>query len=160
MRYDIETRELPEQTIISIRDQVPPADLPSFIGRSFDDLTGHVRLLSIPVVGEPFAIYHSFGPDAIDAEIGLPVGGHVEATGRITTREMAAMTAAETLHVGPYEELGGAYAALEAWIGDHGFQTIGPVRERYLEGPGMSVAPGAYRTLVSMPIARVPVLAS
>ncbi len=160
MRYDIETRELPEQTIISVREEVPPADLPAFIGRSFGDLFGHVRLLSITVAGEPFAIYHAFGADAIDAEIGLPVAGHVEATGRITTRELPAMTVAETLHVGPYEELGGAYAALEAWIGDHGFEAVGPVRERYLAGPGTGVAPAAYRTMVALPIARVPVLAS
>lgn len=160
MTYDIETRELPEQTIISIREQVPPADLPSFVGRSFGDLTGHVRLLSIAVTGEPFALYHTFGADAIDVEIGLPVAGHVEASGRIATRELPAMTVAETLHAGPYEELGGAYAALEAWIGDHGFETVGPVRERYLDGPGTGVVPSAYRTMISMPIARVPVLMS
>jgi effector-binding domain-containing protein len=160
MTYDMETRELSAQTVISIREQVPQVDLPSFIGRSFGQLLGHVRLLSIPVMGEPFAIYHAFGIDAVDAEVGLPISGHVEATGRITTRLLPAMTVAETLHVGPYGELGGAYAALEAWIGDHGWTTVGPVSERYLVGPGPAVAPSGYRTMVSLAVARVPVLAS
>ena len=158
MTYDV--RELPAQTIISIRERVMPAELPSFIGRSFGDLFRHVRLLSIMVVGEPFAIYHSFGVDAIDAEIGLPILGPIEASGRIATREMPSMTVAETIHPGPYEGLAEAYTALGGWIADHGFETDGPVCERYLDGPGTGAAPSAYRTIISMPIARVPVPAS
>jgi len=159
MTYDIETRELPGQTVISIREQVPPADLLAFIGRSFGDLFGHVRLLAIAVAGEPFAIYHSFGADAIDAEIGLPIHGHVEAAGRISTRELPPVTVAETVHAGPYEGLADAYAELTQWIEANGFEVVGPVRERYLDGPGSEVAPSAYRTIIAMPILRVPVLA-
>lgn len=156
MTYDIATRELPGQTIISIREQVPPADLPAFIGRSFGDLFGHVRLLAIPVAGEPFAIYHTFGADAIDAEIGLPIHGHVEAAGRIATRELPPVTVAETIHAGPYEGLADAYAELTRWIEANGFEVVGPVRERYLDGPGTDVAPSAYRTIIAMPIVAVP----
>ena len=155
MTYDI--REIPEQTIISIRERVMPADLPSFIGRSFGDLFRHVRLLAITVVGEPFAMYHSFGADAIDAEIGLPVAGPVEASGRIATRELPASSVVETVHSGPYEGLAQAYVALDTWIAEHGFEVAGPVAERYLDGPGTGVAPSSYRTVIAMPIARVPV---
>ena len=155
MTYDI--REIPEQTIISIRERVTPADLPSFIGRSFGDLFRHVRLLSISVVGEPFAMYHSFGADAIDAEIGLPVAGPVEASGRVATRDLPPSTVVETVHSGPYEGLTQAYAALDTWISEHGFEVVGPVTERYLDGPGTGVAPSAYRTVIAMPIAQVPV---
>lgn len=160
MTYDIETRELPEQTILSIRDLVPPVGLPTFIGRSFEDLFGHIRLLSVAVTGEPFAIYHSFGADAIDAEIGLPVADGVIATGRISTRVLPATTVAETVHAGPYEGLTDAYTALTTWVADQGFEAIGPVRERYLDGPGTGVAPSAYRTIVAIPIALAPVVMS
>ncbi len=158
MTYDV--RELPAQTIISIRERVMPADLPAFIGRSFGDLFRHVRLLSITVAGEPFAIYHSFGADAIDAEIGLPVVGPVEASGRIATRDLPPTTVVETVHAGPYEGLAATYAALDGWIAEHGFEADGPVRERYLDGPGTGVAPSEYRTIIAMPIAQVPVPAS
>lgn len=158
MTYDV--RELPAQTVISIRERVRPAEIPAFIGRSFGDLFHHVRLLSITVVGEPFAIYHSFGADAIDAEIGLPVAGPIEASGRIATREMPPTTVVETIHTGPYEGLAEAYAALDAWILEHGFEVVGPVCERYLNGPGTGVAPSGYKTVIAMPIARVPVTAS
>jgi effector-binding domain-containing protein len=158
MTYDIETRELPGQTAISIREQIRPADLPAFIGRSFADLIGHARLLAIPVAGEPFAIYHSFGADAIDVEIGLPIHGPVEATGRISTREMPPVTVAETVHAGPYEGLADAYAALAQWIEANGFEVVGPIRELYLDGPGSDVPPSAYRTIIAMPILRIPVL--
>ena len=67
-------------------------------------------------------------------------------------------TVAEVLHVGPYEELATAHAALAAWIERNGFEAVGPVRERYLNGPADGVPATAYRTIIEMPIAEAPVL--
>jgi effector-binding domain-containing protein len=82
----------------------------------------------------------------------------VSAAGRIQDRVLPAMTVATTLHIGPYEEFGHAYAALTDWIDLHHAETAGPVRERYLNGPGDGVAPAEYRTEVEMPIVAPPVL--
>ena len=107
-------------------------------GRLFDREDGTPR-------GEPFVIYHAFGPDSIDAEACLPVPTAVRTRENIEYRELPAVTVVETLHVGPYDELGQAYQALTEWIEDHGFEAAGPVRERYLNEPGPDVPPSAYR---------------
>ncbi len=62
------------------------------------------------------------------------------------------MTVARTLHVGPYEALGGAYDAVTDWIRGRGFELAGPMRERYLNGPGDNVTPAEYRTEVEIPV--------
>lgn len=59
---------------------------------------------------------------------------------------------AGALHVGPYEDLGAAYAALEDWIRQRGYEIAGPFQERYLNGPGDGVTPSDYRTVVEIPV--------
>ena len=66
-------------------------------------------------------------------------------------------TVVETLHIGPYDELPNAYAALSGWIAQNGLEPVWPVRERYLNEPGPDVPPTAYRTVIAMPIAEVAV---
>jgi effector-binding domain-containing protein len=157
MVYEVSLRDLPDQRIISVRDRVARSVLPVFIIRSLDDLRGHLRLLGVGAVAGPFVIYHAFGPDEVDAEVCVPVAGDVIAVGRISTRLLPGSTVARTVHFGPYEELGSAYAALIRWIGPRGFDACGPVRERYAEGPSGEALPAAYRTVIDLPVTRAAV---
>ena len=157
MSYDINQHELRAQPVISIREQLAQEQLPAFFGRAFGELYAHLGRHGTPPRGEPFVVYHAFGPGGIDAEVCLPVPTVVPATDRITYKELPAMTVVETLHVGPYDELGQAYLVLDQWIDDHGFLAAGPVRERYLNEPGPGVSPATYRTIVQIPIAPVAV---
>lgn len=160
MTYDISVREAPDQPILSIRRRLAEAALPDFIGHAFGELYDHLRLLAVEAFGgEPFVVYHDFGPQGIDAEVCVPLSGGVKASGAITARVLPGGTVATTLHVGPYDELAGAYAAVTAWIAQNGFEVAGPVRERYLNGPADDVPPTAYRTVIEMPVAAVAVAA-
>jgi effector-binding domain-containing protein len=152
MVYEIATHHVEPQAIVSIRGRRQQDDLPAFIRAAFSDLLGRLRLLGVSPSGPPFVIYHGFGADGIDAEVSVPIDQSVTATGKVESRVLPAMTAARTLHVGPYEKLGGAYAALTDWTADHGFESAGPIQERYLNGPGDCVASSEYRTEIDMPI--------
>jgi effector-binding domain-containing protein len=85
----------------------------------------------------------------------------VTANGRIQSRRLEPVTVARVLHIGPYEELGVAYEALNAWIREHDYEVAGPVRERYLNGPDTVKTPEGYRTEIDMPVVsiRVPAMA-
>jgi effector-binding domain-containing protein len=155
--YQVVTREIAPQSIISIRDRHRQSELPSFLGWAFGDLFSHLKVLGVEPGGPPFVIYHAFGPDGIDAEVCVPVGQPVSASGRSETRELPAMTVAETLHVGPYEELEAAYTVINDWIAGHGYEAAGPVQERYLNGPGDVASPAEYQTEIEVPIVRVAV---
>ena len=157
MGYDIIQQDLGPQPVISVRERLGQGQLQTFFGRAFGDLYAHLGRHGVPPLGEPFVIYHSFGPDGVDAEGCLPVPRGVPVTERVGYHELPAISVVETLHIGPYDELGQAYQALSDWIRDHGLEAAGPVRERYLNEPGPDVPPAAYRTIVQVPI--VPVAA-
>jgi effector-binding domain-containing protein len=152
MDYLVATHHLEPQAILSIRDRRPLGDVPAFIKAAFVDLFGRLRLLAVSPSGPPFVIYHEFGTDFIDAEVSVPIDRSISAAGRVVSRIVPAMTVARTVHVGAYEALDDAYAAVSDWIGDHGFEAAGPIQERYLNGPGDHVAPSDYRTEIEIPI--------
>lgn len=152
MSYDINQHDLRPQPVISIRERIEQENLPTFFGRAFSELYAHLGRHGVPPRGEPFVIYHAFGPDGMDTEVCVPVPTVMPVTDRIGYRELPAVAVVDTLHVGPYEGLGQAYQALADWMEDHGFEAAGPVRERYLNEPGPDVPPATYRTVVQIPV--------
>ncbi len=159
MTYEITRRDVPAQAIVSIRERLAVSELPAFFGRAWGDLYHHLQLLGVQPAGGPFALYHAFGPDGIDTEACVPYAGDLTASGRIRARLLPAATVAETLHVGPYDELTKAYDALHEWVARQGLESAGPHRELYLNEPGPDLPPSAYRTVIQVPIQEVAVLA-
>ena len=121
MEYQIALHDVESQPIVSIRGRHAQAEIPEFLGRSFGLLFGHLKLLGVDPAGPPFVIYHAFGPAGMDTEVCVPVASPVSATGGVESRMLPAVTVARTLHIGPYEELGGAYDAVTDWIRGRGF---------------------------------------
>jgi len=157
METEIAIVDVEEQRVLSIRRRIDQAAIPQFIGDSIDDLMGRLALLGAEPAGAPFVAYHEFGPRGIDAEVCVPVPESVEASGRMLTRVLPGTTVLRTVHVGPYDQLGAAYRALEEWIVDHHLSVAGPYRERYLNGPGEVASPAEYRTEIELPVAEAPV---
>ena len=152
MDHVIAIHHVESQAIVSIRDRRKQQELPRFLQAAYPELFGRLRLLGVSPTGPPFVTYHDFGSDGIDAEVSVPIGEPVAAAGRIESRVLPAMTVARTVHVGPYEKLAEAYAAVSDWVRNNGFEAAGPMRERYLNGPGDAVAPSEYRTEIDLPV--------
>jgi AraC family transcriptional regulator len=60
--------------------------------------------------------------------------------------------AAVTMHVGPYDTLTEAYAALEQWIADQGLAPAGAPWECYRTDPGEVPDPKDWKTEVFWPV--------
>jgi len=157
MVYEIGVHDVPAQWIVSVRQQIPRAGIPMFIGQSFGLLFGHLTELGVAAVAPPFVVYHAFGLEEIDAEVCVPIKRKVIAGAPLRVRRLQRATVARTTHVGPYEALGEAYQALDAWVAAEGRAVAGPVRERYLTGPDSELAPDFYRTEIELPISEAPV---
>ena len=125
MTYVVTTHELAQQPVVSIRERRVQQAIPEFLSGAFGELFGTLGLLGAAPAGPPSVIYHVFGPDGIDAEVCVPVDRGMKATGRIEYRVLPAMTVARTLHVGRYEDLGAAYAAVKDWIQRNGHEAVG-----------------------------------
>ena len=153
MTYEFSTHEVPAMDVLYVREAIEPNSMAAFLGGAFANLYAHVGRHRIATAGGPFVIYHAFGPERIDAQVCAPIAGPVPAEGRVQVGTVPAATVVRTLHVGRYEDLGGAYAALSEWVADHGLVAAGPIREHYLTGVGDAVPPEAYRTEIDQPVA-------
>jgi effector-binding domain-containing protein len=157
MNYAVTTFRIPAQRVVSIRSRVRDADLPEFLGMAFAEIYGYLTDTDVEPDGHPSVLYHEFGPE-IDAEVAVPIKTDVVPAGRMTVRCLPAMTVARTWHVGPYELLSEAYAALTRWTKDRDLAPVGPVREHYLTGVADGVPPERYRTVIDLPVMPVATL--
>lgn len=162
MPYDITTRHVQDQLVVSVRAETTMAALSSFVGETIGTLIGRLQRVGVAPDGHVLVIYHAVDPDGIDAEVAVPVSSHVNldilAGAGLAARVVPAATVAQTHHVGPYQDLPEAYEALAGWLSGHGVASIGPVRERYQVGYGDGVPESAFLTQIEWPIAEAPVL--
>ena len=153
MPYAIETRELAEQPVArTILPGIPPDAVGAALHGSLPDIFSHLESSGVPMVGAPFARYHPGSDGAIDLEAGIPVDGDFPETDTIRRRTLPAGEAIVTIHVGSYERLGDAVAALEAWRADHGRAASGPYWEVYVDDPS-TVPADEVRTELFEPLA-------
>ena len=73
-------------------------------------------------------------PDGADMEVCIPIARVVESAD-VTCRVVPGARCATTVHVGPYEQIGDAYARAFAFASERHLRTTVPIRERYLRDP-------------------------
>lgn len=144
MGYDIEVTQHTLQYTAVVRGHVAHDGIGEFLGGAFGQVmaaTGGV------VAGPPFARYE-MTDDGWDIEGGFPVASAFSGSGAVEGSSLPGGLAASTVHEGSYQELGGAYSAMEAWLAQHGYRPAGAPWEVYLNDPHGDEAP---RTLVVWP---------
>ncbi len=154
MEYEVKTRETVDQPIISVRGHTSTAGMPEFFQRAFVEEYGLLGRLGVRPAGPPFSVYHDpeFTVEDVDVEVAVPVAEPVESEGQVVGSVLPGGLVAFTLHVGPYDEIGGAYRALAEWTQSHGHEMSGPPRECYLTDPGATPNPADYRTEIIWPL--------
>lgn len=152
--YEITVKDVAPQTVLTRRGRTRMEDLGRWIGGNMDDMAAHLAAHESHLIGPPGLIYHSFGGDqeAADVELFVPLPAPVPDGDDLTCYELASGPVAFTLHLGPYEELGAAHAALSEWVQRNGHETAGPPRELYVTDPREVSDPADYQTEVLWPI--------
>ncbi len=145
MEYEITLAEAPEVDVAVVRGRVDHEGIPAFVGQAFGEVLAVVG--EEAVCGPPFSRYAML-PGAWDIRSGFPVSASIEPEGSVEPDSLPGGPLVSTLHVGPYQELGMAYDALESWIASHGFAPAGDPWESYLDGPEVPEP----RTLISWPV--------
>lgn len=135
--HKVETREVPEQKLLSLERRTLADELPAVIGRSGQALFDHIGGSGgVEPTGTMLVIFH--GIVTLDAdgpvEIAVPVTGdpqpfgearvriepaHQEAFTRVTKQQME------------FPAILGAYDSVEAWLKQNGKKVAGPPREVY-----------------------------
>jgi effector-binding domain-containing protein len=111
----------------------------------------YMEKLGIRPSGPSFGIFHAYEPDHVDFQAGFPVAEPVEGEGRIEAGEIPGGRVAVAVHEGPYDTIGEAHDALDAYVHDRGAHRGSP-REVYVTGPGQERDAAKWRTEVVYPI--------
>jgi effector-binding domain-containing protein len=140
MAYEIETTTIPQ--------------IAQSIGEFLTAVGSQLGASGIQPVGMPYTRYHRVDGQDLDLEAGMPIKSAIAGSGRVQCGELPAGPVASTVHVGPYERLPDAGAALTAWAAANGRRPAGPNWEIYLNDPTEVAGPHEYRTEVHMPLAQ------
>jgi effector-binding domain-containing protein len=152
MGYQIETKEMQSQPIVSIRATTDEAGLGKFFETTYPVLTSSIQSEGLQPTGPPFARYFKFSKEEVDVEGGVPVSGSPKGGGDVNAGEIPGGRVASTMHVGPYDKLGDAYAAIETFMKENGLEAAGPPMEIYWSDPQEEKDTSKLQTEIVWPI--------
>ena len=150
MTRDVTIKEAPEELVASIHERVDLAEagerIPDAFRRLWDCVgqTGYDK-------GMPGIVTYAMKDGIADLDVFMPVTRSFEAPDDVIVKTLPGGRVATITHIGPYDEVGPAYATVAGWIVEHGHRIVGPPRERYLNDPQVVGADKA-ETEVEFPI--------
>jgi effector-binding domain-containing protein len=151
----IERREA--QPYVALPRTVPMDGLASAVDRGFAHVFGWLAARGVRPAGAPFIRYLStdLAPE-LEIELGVPVAIQVPGEGDVRADALPAGDYVTLLHVGRYDELLAANAALQSWGRDHGIAWArnGGTRwcarvEHYLTNPAEEPDSSKWQTLLA-----------
>lgn len=137
--YDVETRDVPAQDVLSITRSLTVKDLLPFIIDGTRELMSRVTSAGATLGPASFVIYHGEVNEDSDGpvEVCVPFTGTVTAAGDAVRRSEPAHREAFTTITRAQTQFPGildAYAAVERWIDERGVEMSGSPREVYFNG--------------------------
>ena len=147
--YEIETRTLAEQDTAVEFATLRVADIGPWLASAFNEVASYLGRKGAGPAGMPFARFHPTGDDHFEVEAGFPASTPTSGEGEVEPSELPGGLAAVTVHVGPYDTMEPAYAALRTWVRAHGGEPAGDAWEVYFSGPDAD--PSSWRTEVVQP---------
>ena len=134
--FEIKTREVPEQKVLSVQRNVYVKDLSPFILEKLSILYGHLGETGLEVNGVGFVIYHNEVNEDSDGpvEVCVPFQGSAEPVGEMRVRlEPAHREAFTRITKGQivFPGILSVYEAVHDWVQERGLEEVAPPREVY-----------------------------
>jgi AraC family transcriptional regulator len=158
MEYSVSRKELTTQPVLVVRRRVRRAEIAATIAAELPKVFHHAQQRGIAIAGYPITRYLETSVGLVTLETGLRVTAHggdwaaSEGEADVSTEMLPGGPAAVTIHSGPYDQLQGAYTALEEWIAANGFHPTGAPWEAYLNDPADHPNPQDWKTEVCWPV--------
>lgn len=130
-----------------IRLTIPREQIQQLMGPAIHEVIAAVAAQGIGPAGPVFSRHFCVDPAIFDFEVGVPVSGPVQPSGRVHASELPAAKVIRTVYQGPYENLGPAWGEFTAQIERmEEIKAASGFWERYVYGPESSPDPAQWRT--------------
>ncbi len=148
MQYQIEIREIEPVRVAYMKYKGIATEANKIFPNVFKSIRGKVN-------GAPFFSHLAMYPETKQGEMELCVPTVENPAGNgIEVKEMPRIKAVCVTHIGSYETLPLAYAAIDKYAADNGLILTPPFREVFIKAPGMFLKgnPDKYITEIQFPI--------
>ena len=141
---------------LAIAHKGPYTDMGTVIGQLVGAMQAQGLFPKIrgPLVGVYFNAPGAVAPEELSWEAGFVVDALASPNPPLVKKVWEYRTVAAALYVGPYDGAGPAIEKIMAWIEAHGYESAGPVLERYLDQNPSAVKPEALRTEIWIPVVK------
>jgi uncharacterized protein YndB with AHSA1/START domain/effector-binding domain-containing protein len=136
----------------TIHVTIPRSEIQTVMGPGLGEVMAAVQAQGIGPTGPWFTHHLKVDPATFDFEICVPVATPVTTVGRVVSRELPAITVAQTTYKGPYEKLGAAWAEFNDWIATSGHRPAPDFYESYPVGPESSTNSADWQTELRRPL--------
>lgn len=153
MIESIGVQRLQAQTIAVVRGTARGEEIGAFVGTAYGDVISALGAQGLGPVGAPIIRYSLEAMDGggqaevFVLEAGFPCDPGFVGDSRVEVAALPEGDAVVAVHVGQWQELGEAYAAVEAHFAEHGLERTGDPWETYLDGPEAD----PHRTVLTAP---------
>lgn len=151
MTYQCQLLDRQSQPTLAIRTRSSVQGLPQVLGQAWGAIMQYAGQMGVQPSGPPFVAYHNMDMQDLDLEIGFPFAQKLRGEGELLPGEIPGGKAAGCLHVGPYDQLGAAYEALQKWLEANCYTPSGVAYEFYLNDP-QTTPPDELQTEVVFPL--------
>jgi effector-binding domain-containing protein len=149
--YEISTRNDAELDTAVEYATLRIAEIGPFLEKAFAEVASYLARKGAGPAGMPFARYHPTSDDQFEVEAGFPASTPTGGEGDVEPSDLPGGLVATTIHVGPYDAVAPAHAALSTWVHEHGGEPVGDAWEVYLTNPGDASGPENLRTEIVQP---------
>lgn len=133
MSYPCAVETQAAQPVLYVRTRGAMQSLPQIIGAGYAAIGAYLAEAGATPVGPPYVAYHNADLQDLDVEMGFPVAGPLPGKGKVQYRILPACRVATCLFTGPYDQMGRAYEALQAWMAAEGLAPAVQMYEWYLK---------------------------
>jgi effector-binding domain-containing protein len=130
MTYRVWIDDVAEQTVAAARMRVAQSEIAKVFGGALDKVWDFVRAHEgLRTDGHNVFIYRQKDSDSADGKLTIEFGVQITRSfageGDVICTSTQAGRVATTLHVGPYDRLSEAHAAIQGWCAENGYAPAG-----------------------------------
>jgi effector-binding domain-containing protein len=134
--YSVETVGFDAKHYVAIRNTIGMDKIGEFLGEQYGKIIGGLGATGVEMAGAPSGLYYTWDEEngTTDMAAAIPVAAPTEVAGAQVI-SVAAGSALKIDYYGPYEGMGAAHEAMDAYVKSTGAKIKSPVIEEYITDP-------------------------